>query len=191
MVSNVAPPTSMVRHSEVPQTEQHGLLPTLAPSHSSIGLPPIQIRFDSDGFALNVSLSTSLISRTGAMSNGRSASLSLSTARSICWCVALQRSQVLPSGLTSRCQRIGREVTTFSPKVPNGAADKPRKARKPQAFSPGISSSHSRRWLDGTCLCGGAGSSLISNSRRAASARVNGLTVPSGRFPSRAHYPGP
>jgi hypothetical protein len=57
-------------------------------------------------------------------------------------------------------------------------------------------SNHTRRWLGGVGFCGagagaGAGSSLISNSRRAASVRINGLMVPSGRFPSRAHYPGP
>lgn len=84
MVSKVVPSISTVRHSEVPQTEQQGLLPTLAPSHSSIGLPAIQMRLDSEGLALNELSSISLISRVGSMPNGRSDCLSFAIARSIC-----------------------------------------------------------------------------------------------------------
>jgi len=107
MVSKVVPATLTVRHSDVPQTEQQGLLPTLAPSHSSIGLPAIQMRLDSEGFALNDLSSISLISRLGSMPNGRRDCLSFSTARCISTYVALQRSHVLPPELTSLCQRIG------------------------------------------------------------------------------------
>jgi hypothetical protein len=70
-------PISTVRHSDSPQTEQQRVLPTLAPSHCSMGLPPIQMRLDSEGLALNDASSMSLISRTGSMPRGRSASLSL------------------------------------------------------------------------------------------------------------------
>jgi hypothetical protein len=38
-----------VRHADSPQTELQRLLPTFAPSHSSIGLPAIQMRLDSEG----------------------------------------------------------------------------------------------------------------------------------------------
>lgn len=107
MVSKVVPSTSTVRHSDAPQTEQQGLLPTLAPSHSSIGLPAIQMRLDFEGFALNDLSSISLISRVGSMPNGRRDCLSFSNARCISRYVALQRSHVLPSELTSLCQRIG------------------------------------------------------------------------------------
>lgn len=83
MASKVNPATSTVRHADVPQTEQQGLLPTLAPSHSSIGFPAIQMRFDSEGLALNDFSSSSLISRLGSMPNGRSDCLSFAIARSI------------------------------------------------------------------------------------------------------------
>lgn len=83
IVSKVVPSTSTVRHSDVPQTEQQGLLPTFAPSQSSIGLPAIQMRLDSDGLALNDFSSISLISSFGSMPNGWSDWLSVATARSI------------------------------------------------------------------------------------------------------------
>ena len=77
IASKVTAPISTVRHSDSPQTEQQRVLPTLAPSHCSMGLPPIQMRLDSEGLALNDASSMSLISRTGSMPRGRSASLSL------------------------------------------------------------------------------------------------------------------
>jgi hypothetical protein len=80
IVSNVLPPVSRVRQGRSPQTEQHGLLPTLAPSHSSIGLPAIQIRFDSDGSALKACSSSASVLRTGWMPSGRSAASSLASA---------------------------------------------------------------------------------------------------------------
>jgi hypothetical protein len=49
----------------------------------------------------------SLISRRGSMPNGRSDCLSFSTARCISWRVVSHLSHVLPSELTSLCQRIG------------------------------------------------------------------------------------
>src|SRR3974390_1016747 len=59
MSSNAAPFTSIVRQDASPQTEQQGLLPTFASSHSSIGLPPIHIRFDSKGRSANAPSSIS------------------------------------------------------------------------------------------------------------------------------------
>ena len=70
IASNVAPPISTVRHSDSPQTEQQRLLPTPAPSHCSMGLPPIQVRLDSEGLALKDASSISLISRAGSIPGG-------------------------------------------------------------------------------------------------------------------------
>jgi len=109
MTSNAVPSTSIVRHADSPQTEQQQLLPTLAPSHSSMGLPAIQMRLDSEGLALNDSSSISLVSRVGSIPKGRSASLSLLMACCISRLVALQRSHVLHSELTSLCQIIGND----------------------------------------------------------------------------------
>lgn len=130
IVSKVVPPTSSVRHSDSPQTEQQRLFPTFAPSHSSMGFPAIQIRFDSDGSALNESWSIARVSSVGSTSRGRSAFLSLPTARCISQYVASQRLQVFPSGLTSLFQIIGIvfisdclldpefPILTLSPSVP-------------------------------------------------------------------------
>jgi hypothetical protein len=107
MASKVVPSISTVRHGDVPQTEQQGLLPTLAPSHSSIGFPAIQMRLDSEGLALNASGAISRVSNRGSIPKGPSDCLSLSIARCISPKVASQRSHVLPSRLTSRCQTIG------------------------------------------------------------------------------------
>lgn len=83
IASNVATPTSTVRQSDSPQTEQQRLLPALAPSHSSMGLPAIQMRLDSEGSVLNESWSITRVSSVGSIPKGRSASLSLLTARCI------------------------------------------------------------------------------------------------------------
>jgi hypothetical protein len=112
--SNVVDPTFTVRHSDSPHTEQQRLLPTLAPSHSSMGLPPIQMRLDSEGLALKDSSSMALTSRVGSMPKGRSAFLSLPSARCISLWVASQRSHVFPSELTSLCQIIGNDFITSS-----------------------------------------------------------------------------
>src|SRR5262245_51619040 len=106
IASNIVSSTSIVRHCESPQTEEQRLLATFAPSHSSNGRPAIQMRFDSDGLALNVSWSISLIVRTGSILRGRSFAASFLTACLASWCVALQRPHVSPS-VTSLCQMIG------------------------------------------------------------------------------------
>ena len=82
--SKTAPSTSIVRQGVSPQTEQQRLLPTLAASHSSTGLPAIQMRFDSAGLFLNDLSSISRSSRIGSMFNGLSTSLSFATA--LCRC---------------------------------------------------------------------------------------------------------
>jgi len=84
MSSKTAPSTSPVRQGVSPQTEQQRLLPTFAPSHSSTGLPVIQMRFDSPGFILNDLSSISRSSRTGSMFNGLSTSLSFARVLSKC-----------------------------------------------------------------------------------------------------------
>jgi hypothetical protein len=49
IASWVLSPISIVRQGRSPQTVQHLLAPTRAPSHSSNGLPATQMRLDSDG----------------------------------------------------------------------------------------------------------------------------------------------
>lgn len=107
MSSKTAPSTSIVRQGSSPQTEQHLLLPTPAPIHSSIGLSAIQMRFDWAGSFLNEPSLTSRTSRIGSMFSGLSASLNFTTALCRCRCVASQRGHV-PPALTSRCQVIGK-----------------------------------------------------------------------------------
>ena len=104
--SKVVPRTSTVRHSESPHTEQQRLLPTLASSHSSIGLPAIQMRFDAEGSRANKDWSSSRISRCGSRPSGRRLCSRVCTACSTSCCVAAHRSQVLPP-LTSLCHTIG------------------------------------------------------------------------------------
>lgn len=106
MSSKTAPSTSIVRQALSPQTEQHLLLPTPAPTHSSIGLPAIQTRFDWAESLLNELSLISRVSRIGSMFSGSSASLNFMIALCRCWYVASQRGQV-PPALTSRCQTIG------------------------------------------------------------------------------------
>ena len=85
MDSKVVPPIATVRHSDVPHTEQHGLLPTVAPSHSSMGLPAIHMRLDAEGFALKVRSSSARISSCGSIPSGASDCLSFPTAAVISW----------------------------------------------------------------------------------------------------------
>ena len=59
-------------------------------------------------------LSSSLNSSSGRMPSGRNAGSSMVTARSSSSRVALQRSQVSPCRLTSRCQTIGNAVGSGS-----------------------------------------------------------------------------
>ncbi len=116
ITSNTSCPTSMVRHSDSPQTEQHGLLATLAPSHSSRGFPAIHTRFDWEGSAVNESLSISLVSRVIPICKGWSTFSSVATACCRPCCVAPHRSQVRPSESSSRCQTIGNDfIVDFLP----------------------------------------------------------------------------
>lgn len=108
IASNISLPTSIVRHSESPQTEQQRLAATFASSHSSMGFPAIQIRFDWDGSDLNDSLSISLISKVVLISRGRRTSSSFAMACCRPLYVSPHRTHVWPSGSTSRCQMIGR-----------------------------------------------------------------------------------
>lgn len=114
IASNTAPPTSTVRHSDSPQTEQHWLLPTSALSHSSRGLPEIQILFDEAGSPRNDSSCISFVSRVGSIPSGARTSVSIATARCKASNVTPQRSQVCPSGFTSLCQTIGIVLRTGS-----------------------------------------------------------------------------
>ena len=91
MSSKTAPSTSIVRQGASPQTEQHLLLPTPAPIHSSIGLPAIQMRFDWAEMLLNELSPISRTSRIGSTFSGSSAPLNFATALCRCWCVASQR----------------------------------------------------------------------------------------------------
>lgn len=104
--SRTASPITIVRQGSSPQTEQHLLLPTLAPIHSSIGFPAIQMRFDWAESFLNVPSLISRIFRIGSTFSGLSASRNFATAPCRCWYVASQRGHV-PPALTSRYQTIG------------------------------------------------------------------------------------
>jgi hypothetical protein len=113
IASWVLSPSSIVRQGRSPQTLQHWLAPTRAPSHSSKGLPAIQMRLDSDGSARKAASSMASGSSTGSMPSGRNAASSLLRAPTTFCCVEPQRGQVSPS-LTRRFQRMGRGVMTFS-----------------------------------------------------------------------------
>jgi hypothetical protein len=96
IASNTSPPTSTVRHADSPETELQRLLPVLAPSHSSIGLPAIQMRLDSEGLAWNASSSISLVSRIGSIPRGFRVFFNLRMALCISFCVVPQRPHVSP-----------------------------------------------------------------------------------------------
>src|SRR5262249_23827453 len=104
------PSTVRVRQSEVPHAEQHWLCPTVAPSNSSRGSSPIQIRLDSIGFFAKVCLSMTTSFNSTSNPNGVNdfaSSLYASATLSHVW---PHRPQVVPDSSTSRCQRIARTV---------------------------------------------------------------------------------
>ena len=106
IVSIVFLPINNVLHSESPQTLQHRLWPTAAPSHSSSGLPLIQIRFDWTGSFLNAVKSIVSDSKLACMPSSARAFWSFLNAVSMVSPVSLQRLQVWPASFTSLLHRI-------------------------------------------------------------------------------------
>jgi hypothetical protein len=82
-VSKILLPTVSVRQFSSPQAAQHGLEPEEASSHSSNGLLPIHIRFDSVGAALKSRSDIVLVRNTGSMPTNNNFSRKSSTALSI------------------------------------------------------------------------------------------------------------